>query len=74
LAETTNARPRIDREALKQLEAHFDSFIIPFLDDTIPEDVHLAWEFEKFVHTKKLMILTAEKQSLKRLKDMLSSR
>jgi hypothetical protein len=61
-------------ETLKKLEGNFADFIAPLLDENDPEDVHLAWEFQKFLHSKKLKLLTAENESLKRWKHVLLSR
>lgn len=63
----------LNRETLKQLESHFDAFIAPFLDEDDPEDVNIAWEFKKFLHSKKIKILTAEREGLRKWKALLLS-
>lgn len=62
------------RETLKRLEEHFDAYISPFLDDNDSEDVNIAWEFRKFLHSKRLQVLTAEKEGARKWKKMLLSR
>jgi len=56
------------------LEEHFRAFIEPLLDQNDAEDVSLAWEIQKFLHTKKLRLLTAENQGIKKWKQSLLSR
>lgn len=68
------AAPKLSRETLDQLERGFDSFIAPLLNDSEAEDVNMAWEFRKFLHLKKLKLLTAEKESVKKWKESLLSR
>jgi len=68
------AESRLNRETLDQLERNFDSFIAPLLNDGDAEDLNLAWEFRKFLHLKKLKLLTAEKARMKKWKEMLLSR
>jgi len=62
------------RETLKGLEENFDTYISPFLDNDDPEDVNIAWEFRKYLHSKRLRMLTAERDGLKRWKEALLSR
>ncbi len=64
----------MNRETLKQLEEHFTAFIAPFLNEDDPEDLHMAWEFKKFLHSKRLKMLTSEKEGLKKWKEVLLSR
>ena len=63
-----------NREKIKQIEFSFDAFIGPFLDEEDPEDFNLSWEFKKFVHSKKLKVLTAEREGVKKWKEQLLSR
>ena len=62
------------RETIKQLDEHFKAFVAPLLNENDPEDVNLAFEFEKFLHSKKLKMLTAEKEGLKKWKELLLSK
>jgi hypothetical protein len=64
----------ISREKLTQLEENFTTYITPLLSDEDPEDIHLAWEFQKFLHSLKLKVLTAEKTRIKKWKEELLSR
>jgi hypothetical protein len=64
----------MNREVLKQLEANFNEFIAPLLDDNDTVDVSFSWEFQKFIHTKKLKVLTAEREGIKKWKQVLLSR
>jgi len=64
----------LDREKFGRLEEHFRAFIEPLLDGNDPEDISFSWEFEKFLHSKKLKILTAEKEGVKKWKQALLSR
>jgi len=64
----------MNRETLKQLEENFNSFIGPLLDENDSEDVSLAWEFQKFLHTKKLKQLTIQRETLKKWKQALLSK
>lgn len=64
----------MNRDTLRQLEENFDAFVGPLLNDDDPEDVALAWEFRKFIHSKKLKILTVENENLKKWKQILLSR
>lgn len=61
----------INREELNKLEEHFDAFIAPFLNEDDPEDVNIAWEFKKFLHSKKIKMLTAEREGLRKWKELL---
>jgi hypothetical protein len=61
------------REHLKALEENFREFIAPLLSDQDPEDVSFSWEFQKLLHIKKLKVLTAEREGIKKWKqDLLS--
>ena len=62
------------RETIRQLEEHFSAFISPLLDEDDPEDVNIAWEFKKFLHSKRLKVFTAEKEELRKWKEALQSR
>ena len=64
----------MNRETLRRLEENFNSFIGPLLDENDTEDVSIAWEFQKFLHTKRLRILTAEQHTIKKWKELLLSR
>ncbi len=64
----------LTREKLKQLEGSFDAFISPLLDEDDVEDVRFAWEFKKFLHSKRLKVLTSERETLKRWKEQLLAR
>lgn len=64
----------MDRRTLTQLGEHFRAFIAPLLDENNPEDVTLSWEFQKFFHTKKMRLLTAERESSRKWKQLLFSR
>jgi hypothetical protein len=64
----------ISREKLTQLEENFTNYITPLLSDEDPEDIHLAWEFQKFLHSLKLKVLTAERTRIKKWKEELLSR
>lgn len=60
-----------DRETYKRLEDHFNAFIMPLLNEDDPEDLSISWEFKKFLHSKKLKLLTEEEQGRKRWKERL---
>ncbi len=62
------------RETFKQLEDHFNAFIAPLLDEDNPEDLGISWEFKKFLHEKKLKLLTAENEGRKKWKESLLSK
>jgi hypothetical protein len=64
----------MDRKTLLQLQENFNAFIAPLLDEQDVEDVTLSWEFQKFFHTKKLKVLTAENEQVKKWKRVLLSR
>ncbi len=61
----------MNRETFDRLEEHFRAFIEPLLDKNDAEDLSFAWEFQKFLHTKKLKLLTAESQGIKKWKQSL---
>jgi hypothetical protein len=64
----------MNREKLSQLEENFWTAVAPLLDENDTEDYHFIWEFQKFFHAKKLQVLTAEKQGVKKWKELLLSR
>jgi len=64
----------MDRRTLEQLEENFKAFVAPLLDEDDTEDVSFVWEFQKFVHTKKMRVLTSEKDRLRNWKRLLLSR
>jgi len=64
----------MNRENLRQLEDNFRSFIEPLLSEKDMEDYHFEWEFQKFLHSKTLQVLTAEKEGLKKWKELVVSR
>ena len=59
------------RDALRRLEVAFEGTIAPLLNEDDPEDVNLMWEFRKFLHTKRIRVLTAERESVKKWKQVL---
>ena len=61
----------MNRTQLNQLEANFKAFVFPLLNGDDPEDYHFLWEFQKFFHAKKLEVLTAESQGVKKWKELL---
>ena len=64
----------MNREKLTQLEENFRTYIVPLLNENDNEDYHFVWEFQRFFHTKKLQVLTAEKHDMKKWKELLLSR
>jgi hypothetical protein len=64
----------MNRRQLSGLEDNFKAFIEPLLDGNDPEDYHFMWEWQKFFHSKKLRVLTAEKEGLTKWKEALQSR
>ncbi len=62
------------RDTLRRLEEAFEGAIAPLLDEDDPEDVNLTWEFRKFLHTKRIRVLTAERESVKKWKQVLFNR
>jgi hypothetical protein len=64
----------MDRKNLNLLNENFASFIAPLLNENDPEDYHIIWEFQKFLHDKKLKVLTAESAGLKKWKEILQRR
>ena len=64
----------MNRDKLVKLESNFLSYIMPLLDENGTEDYGFVWEFEKFYHSKKLQVLTAEKQSVRKWKEQLLSK
>jgi hypothetical protein len=64
----------LNRRQLNGLEENFKTFIEPLLDGNAPEDYHFLWEWQKFFHSKKLLVLTAEKEGLNKWKEALQSR
>lgn len=65
------SRVRLDRKSLGALEENFKAFVLPLLDQNNPEDYHFIWEWQKFFHAKKLRVLTAESELVKRWKESL---
>jgi hypothetical protein len=61
----------VTRDILRRLEVAFEDSIAPLLDEDDPEDVNLVWEFRKFLHTKRIRVLTAERESVKKWKQVL---
>jgi archaellum biogenesis ATPase FlaH len=61
----------VTRDTLRRLEVAFEDSIAPLLDEEDPEDVNLLWEFRKFLHTKRIRVLTAERESVKKWKQVL---
>ena len=64
----------MDRKSLNALGDNFKAFIMPLLNENESEDYHLIWEFQKFFHSKRLQILTAESVGSKKWKELLQSR
>jgi hypothetical protein len=64
----------MNKVKLAKLEENFQAFILPLLDQDGNEDYGFVWEFEKFFHSKKLQVLTAEKEALKQWKEQLLSK
>ena len=64
----------MDRKCLTSLNENFKAFIMPLLNEKDPEDYHLIWEFQKFFHSKRLRVLTAESEGAKKWKELLLSR
>ena len=64
----------MDRRSLNTLGDNFNAFIIPLLDEEESEDYHLIWEFQKFFHSKRLQVMTAESEGAKKWKELLQSR
>lgn len=50
----------MDRKGLSALNDNFKAFIMPLLNEADPEAYRLVWEFQKFFHSKRVQILTAE--------------
>jgi hypothetical protein len=65
---------KLDRKSLSALNENFKSFIVPLLNESNPEDYHLIWEFQKFFHSKRLQVLTAESEGTRKWKELLQSR
>jgi hypothetical protein len=61
----------VTRDTLRRLEVAFEGAIAPLLDEDDPEDVNLLWEFRKFLHTKRIRVLTAERENIKKWKQVL---
>ena len=64
----------MDRKGLNALGDNFKSFIMPLLNQDEPEDYHLIWEFQKYFHSKRLQILTAESAGMRKWKELLQSK
>lgn len=63
-----------EKENLAKLEEHFDFFIVPLLNQNDPADLSISWEFKKFLHLKKLKLVTAENEVRKKWKERLLSK
>lgn len=61
----------MDRKGLTALNENFKAFIMPLLNEKDPEDYHLVWEFQKFFHSKRLQVLTAESKGSRKWKELL---
>ena len=61
----------MNREKLIQMQENFKAFIEPFLNENDSQDYHIVWEWQKFLHAKKLQVLTAEVEIRKRWKESL---
>jgi len=64
----------MDRRSLNTLGDNFRAFIVPLLDESESEDYHLIWEFQKFFHSKRLQIMSAESVGANKWKELLQSR
>ena len=64
----------MNREQLDRIGENFKSFIEPLLNTDDSEDYHFIWEWQKFYHSKKLRVLTAEKVGMDKWKEALLSR
>jgi hypothetical protein len=64
----------MNREKLDQLGTNFATYIAPLLDDNVNEDYHFLWEFQKFFHAKKLQVMTAKQEEVKKWKASLLTR
>jgi hypothetical protein len=64
----------LDRKTLTVLNENFKAFIMPLLKADEAEDYHLIWEFQKFFHSKRLQIMTAEADGHQKWKALLQSR
>ncbi len=62
------------KETFMALEDHFNAFIAPLLNEDDPEDLSISWEFKKFLHQKKLKLVTAQNENQKKWKERLLSR
>jgi hypothetical protein len=64
----------MNKDNLRNLESNFETYLVPFLDENDSEDLHLIWEFKKFLHSQRLRILTKEKEEMKKWKQLLMSK
>lgn len=64
----------MNRENLKKLDDNFRDFVQPLLNENEAEDFAIIWEFQKFLHNKKLKVLTAEHELTRRWKESLLNR
>jgi hypothetical protein len=64
----------LDRKSLNLLNDNFKAFITPLLNEDDPEDYHIIWEFQKYFHSKRLKVLTAEAAGMRKWKELLQSR
>jgi hypothetical protein len=53
---------------------NFKTFVEPLLNGNDPEDYHFIWEWQKYFHTKKLRLLTAEREGMLKWKEALQSK
>jgi len=67
-------RVKLDRKSLSALNDNFKAFIVPLLNENNPEDYHLIWEFQKFFHSKRLQVMTAESEGTRKWKELLQSK
>ena len=74
LVGTKPCQVSLDRRKLSQLDGNFRAFVTPLLDENDPEDYQFMWEYQKYFHTKKLKVLTAENEGTKKWKELLLSR
>jgi hypothetical protein len=64
----------MNKEGLSKVDENFREFVYPLLDEDDEQDFHLVWEFEKYIHAKKLQMMTAEKVRLEKWKQAISGR
>ena len=64
----------MDRKTLNLLNDHFKAFILPLLNEDIPEDYQLIWEFQKLFHSKRLQVMTSESRGVRIWKESLQAK